>query len=514
MRSVQSRSSAFLSNTIWSFLLQVANIVVAFVVPHALIVAFGSEINGLISSLTQFVSYISLVEAGISGAAVFALYEPLAKGDKHQVDVIVTAAKRFYYRSGGMFTCLMLGLAVVYPLMVSIDGLSNGEIFVITLSLGATGFLDFFTLAKYRVLLTASQRNWVIQIASIIYKVLYVVVIYGTIAVGMPIAIVYVAAVAPILIRSMILVIYTRKAFPNVDYSASDKGYQLEQRWDALVVQVLGAVQTGAPTLIATFVLRNLDLVSVFSVYLLVANGVQNLCSAISNGTQASFGDVIARNDIVTLQKVYNEMGVLTGIVSSVASGTGMVMILSFVGLYTKGVTDANYYQPIVGLLLMVNVFLFNLKACEGLLVIAAGKYRESRPYVSAQAAILLTASTMGCVWLGMEGIAIGCCLSNVYAAVYLNFFVPNRITHSKKLLTTKRYLVSIICIVPSVLLAAVNVVTAVSWSSWILKCLLCMTLFSIWSIVVFAIFERVPTRDLFLRAYRLLTRKVTRLER
>ena len=69
-----SRSKSFFGNAFWSFALQMVNILVAFIVPRVVISCYGSDVNGLVTSLTQFVSYISLVEAGISGAAVFALY--------------------------------------------------------------------------------------------------------------------------------------------------------------------------------------------------------------------------------------------------------------------------------------------------------------------------------------------------------------------------------------------------------------------------------------------------------
>lgn len=112
-------------------------------VPHALIDVYGSETNGLITSLTQLVSYIVLVEAGISAAAVFALYKPLSEGDVEGISRIVTAAKRFYYRSGLIFVGLALVLAFVYPRMIDCEGYDHIQVAIIVFALSATGFLDF-----------------------------------------------------------------------------------------------------------------------------------------------------------------------------------------------------------------------------------------------------------------------------------------------------------------------------------------------------------------------------------
>ena len=42
-------------------------------------VAYGSDVNGLVSSITQFLGYIALVEGGVGGVIRAALYKPLAK---------------------------------------------------------------------------------------------------------------------------------------------------------------------------------------------------------------------------------------------------------------------------------------------------------------------------------------------------------------------------------------------------------------------------------------------------
>ena len=44
--------------------------IAGFITPRFMLTAYGSEINGLISSILQFISYFNLVEAGLSSAAV------------------------------------------------------------------------------------------------------------------------------------------------------------------------------------------------------------------------------------------------------------------------------------------------------------------------------------------------------------------------------------------------------------------------------------------------------------
>ena len=52
-------------NMISSLGLQFITILSGFIIPRQILLVFGSDINGLINSLTQFLNYISLVEGGL-----------------------------------------------------------------------------------------------------------------------------------------------------------------------------------------------------------------------------------------------------------------------------------------------------------------------------------------------------------------------------------------------------------------------------------------------------------------
>lgn len=463
------RTKRFFSNAVWSYALQLVTVISGFLVPRAIIGVYGSEVNGLVSSLSQIVSYITLVEAGISAAAVYALYKPLVDEDVTMISRIVTSAKRFYYKAGAIFVVGVALFAVLYPLFVDVSGFTRLQIAVIVIFLGASGFLDFFTLAKYRVLLEATQRNWVIQAASIAYRVLYMGIILVLSAFRVPIEVVYGVAIVPILIRTAILVIYTRKKYPEVNYSSPDGNVDLDQRWDAFYLQVLSTVQSGGPVLIATFLLNDLGTVSVLTVYLYVANALLQICGALGTGTQASFGDVIARGQTETLQRTYKEFQTATYTLNALTSAVCLVLIMPFIALYTHGFIDANYINPLLGFLVIINVFLYHLKTPQGLLVLSAGLYRETRVQTTIQTLILLVGGIVLGYFFGVEGVIMGACLSNVYRDIDLALFIPHRVTHTPVRDTTRRIVLCCLKLVVAVAPFAIFDVSCPSWAAWIL---------------------------------------------
>ena len=51
----------FAKNTFWNLVYQLTAVVAGFLVPRATIGVYGSEVNGLVTSLTQFIGYFALV---------------------------------------------------------------------------------------------------------------------------------------------------------------------------------------------------------------------------------------------------------------------------------------------------------------------------------------------------------------------------------------------------------------------------------------------------------------------
>ena len=74
-----SRTKKFLYNSISTGFFQIVLMISGLITPRIMLKYYGSEINGLISSINQFIVYFNLVEAGLSGAAIYALYKPLDK---------------------------------------------------------------------------------------------------------------------------------------------------------------------------------------------------------------------------------------------------------------------------------------------------------------------------------------------------------------------------------------------------------------------------------------------------
>lgn len=423
-----SRSRTFLINAASASGLQLATIIAGFIVPRILLTTYGSETNGLVTSITQFIAYFNLVEAGLASVAVFSLYGPLAKKNYEGINAILSASRNFYNKSGYLFLLLVLLLALIYPIIISSSSLTTPETMILILIIGAAGVLEFFTMAKYRVLLTADQKFYILSIASISTIFLNTGIIAVLALRGFSIVTVRGVALFSVFFRSLILHYYVRNKYKFANYYAPPNNIALQKRWDAFYLQILGGIHNGAPVIIATL-FTTLKTVSVYSIFSMVMAGVSGILSVTINGLFASFGDVIARREQGVLQTAYEEFEFIYYMIISVAYGCAAVLLMPFIALYTRGVVDANYYLPIVGYLFVINGLAHNIKTPQGLLVISAGLFRETRRQTTTQGLIAVFGGVVFVQFWGLPGILLGSILSNIYRDIDLLFFIPRYVT-------------------------------------------------------------------------------------
>ena len=105
--------------SIWNFisaaLSQVITIAFGIILPRLYMVNFGSEGNGLLTSLTQLLVYLNLFEAGVGAATLQALYKPVAQQDWGGISGILSATNRYYKRAGRWYLGALVALSLVYP---------------------------------------------------------------------------------------------------------------------------------------------------------------------------------------------------------------------------------------------------------------------------------------------------------------------------------------------------------------------------------------------------------------
>ena len=102
------RGKRLFYNTISSLVFQVTTIICGFILPRLILNAFGSEVNGLVNSIAQFLGVISFLELGVGAVVQSALYKPLAEKNQEDVSKIISSANKFFTRLGQILLIYVL----------------------------------------------------------------------------------------------------------------------------------------------------------------------------------------------------------------------------------------------------------------------------------------------------------------------------------------------------------------------------------------------------------------------
>ncbi|MCC8050514.1 MAG: hypothetical protein LIP10_07645 [Clostridiales bacterium] len=66
-------------NGFTSLLQQIVSLISGLILPRLILETYGSSANGTVSSITQFISIMSLIQGGVTSCSRVAFYEPVSK---------------------------------------------------------------------------------------------------------------------------------------------------------------------------------------------------------------------------------------------------------------------------------------------------------------------------------------------------------------------------------------------------------------------------------------------------
>lgn len=399
------RSKSAIKNIISSVFQQIISFVCGLIVPRSIIGTFGSSVNGLISSITQFLSYISLLEAGIGPVIKAALYKPIAKKDKHEIEKILKSSQRFFRVISGIFIIYLIILCFVYPLIVA-DQFDYWFTVSLIVIISISTFAEYFFGMVYKLYLQSEQKTYitsVLQSGTIILNAILTIVL---IKLNANIQMVKLVSAFVFVLRPIIQNIYVKKKY-NIDFKEVKEKYNLKQKWDGLAQHIAAVVHSSTDIAVLT-IFTNTAEVSVYTVYLFVVNGIKNTVQAFTGGVDASFGDMIVKGEKDNLNKSFRTYEMFYYTLITIVYIVTMIMILPFISVYTKGITDINYYRPAFAILIIVAELFWSIRLPYSSITLAAGHFKETRKGAWIEAFLNLFLSIILVFKFGMIGVAIG----------------------------------------------------------------------------------------------------------
>ena len=412
-------------NVITALISQVVTTACGVVIPHVMISAFGSVIYGLTTSIAQFLSYITLLEGGITSVARAELYGALTAQNDWEISKVYHAIKRFFAMVGVAFLAYTLIISLAYYDMAQVTNVGRTYVFFLVWIISAG------TLAKYLgglsnlTLIVADQKQYIMNAIVTVVTVANAILVVILARSQCDVLVVKIGSSLVFVAQPICYGIYVKRHY-NLQTVGKNRS-KLQQKWTGMAQHAAYFIHRNVDVVVLTL-FANLRYVAVYSVYRLVISSIRNITASFSSGMEAACGEMIAKKEQTLLQRLFFKYKHILSFMSIVLFGTTAMLIVPFVRLYTQGVTDADYIQPVFAMVLLfaeaIDCF---MQPCWSLPV-SANKIKQTRWGSYGEAIINVTLSLILVWWNPLVGIALATLIATVFKAAFYMVYAGKKI--------------------------------------------------------------------------------------
>ena len=420
--------SRVVKNVFFGFGSKLLSLALGLIVPRLFIISFGSEINGVISTITQIYTYLALLEAGIGNSAVNALYEPLSSKNYDDVNKVLTQARRYYRKVAVIYAIAVIIFATTFPILANSE-VSYNTILLVILFQGIANCTTYYFVAVYDQLLMADGKRYVTEntvfVVHIVTTIIRILLIYW----GFDVLVVQGVYSLLSIARVPFTIYYCNRKYKFLDFQKKSNQNYLHER-KAFVVHELSSTIFSNTDIVIISTFCSFALASVYTVYNLVFSALNSIVNMANTGLGFILGENV-HGDRDKLVRIYDIYSLLYSVVIYSCMTVAMIMIVPFIKLYTNGVSDVNYILPFLPELFTIIALLSGIRAVAARLITVSGHAGKTQNRSILEMVINLSASLILVNICGLYGVLIGTVIALIYRAndiiIYANKVILNR---------------------------------------------------------------------------------------
>lgn len=487
-------------NTLSALIYQVTAVLCGFVLPRAILTCYGSVVNGLVNSITQFIQMIAFLELGVGAVIQSALYKPLADRDQQKISEVVSSGHNFFRKLAGILVAYIAVLLVVFPTVVD---KTFGFVYDATLilSMSVSSFAQYYFGIVDGLLLKSDQKGYIVSVIDTVTLIVNTLLCYFLVYSGFSIQIVKLTTAGIFLLRPILVRMYIRHNY-RIDRKCKYTTDPIDQKWNG-VAQHISAIVLDVTGTVVLSLFSTMSNVSIYSVYLMVVSSIKNLILSCFGGISPLLGELWAKQEREELNRYFAfTEWIIHGLVLFVW-GCTCKLIIPFVLVYTANVTDVNYNVPVFAVLICLGNALYCFRLPFNTMILAAGHYRDTQPIYIIGAIMNLAITVVAVKCWGLVGVAIGTIAAMTYQVIHMGYYVIRRLQVHSFRASAKQLAVDGITIILFLCLSALIRATSISWIGWIVLAVQHAVVIAICILVINFLFYRQESMQIVHKVFR-----------
>lgn len=410
------------------------------ILPRLILVNLGSEANGLLGSVRHILVYVALLEAGVGVAAKQALFGPVAVQNRAAVSGIMAATDRFFKRAGLLYFVVVLVLALLLPFAINTN-LPVATIALVVLFSGLPGAVNFYFQGKFIILLQAEGKRYFLTNLTTLTLVMTNLTKILLLKNGYDVVALQLMFLLFSLLQAAVIMLYMKKKYHWLDLKVKPDYGAIAQSKNALIHQISALVFNNTDLLILTFFL-GLKAVSVYTLYAMLFGVVATFIHNFS-GVNFILGQAY-HTDKARFLKLHDAYELFNMTLTFSLFCVTHLFILPFMKLYTSGVTDINYINPMLPVLFVATYLLSNGRSSSLQVTSFAQHFKQTQWRSLFEAVINLSVSLILVNRLGIYGVFIGTIAALLYRTNDLIIYANKKLLNRSPWVTYRRWLLNL----------------------------------------------------------------------
>lgn len=424
-------------NTLTAVLHMVINQLISLTVSIKVLEVYGADYHGLNSVLSNIMTWILMIEGGLTTASTVAMYKPYMSKDYDRCNRILSASRIKYYQIGGVIFLVGVAVAALYPFIVKTP-VPYWDIFLMFFIMTcSTSFGVFFT-RKYAIMYTVTQNEFINQLVTILISILGNAVIYFMACKAANYLWIRTIYLIVTVVTGLTLCLIIKRKYRFLNYRAEPEMDAIKGTRDVVVQKLTSVIRTSVPSLYISTAIGT-TAASIYSVNLYGYNFIRTVVTNVLTATQSGIGQIVAERDSAEVYKVYRVFEYISTTVLLWLMTTAVMVTIPFINYYTRNVPDIEYINYFLWLIIPINVTIQLLHIPSGVIINMNARFKEDRNFQIISIAVMLAVMFVGGKLAGLEGIMVGVFAGSVTLAVqevwftrrhifrmgYLEFFRP-----------------------------------------------------------------------------------------
>ena len=427
-------------NLISGVVYQVVLIALSFLLPRLYLENFGSEVNGVLSTIKQIFTYMCLLEAGVGLATTQALYKPVAQKDFGSASAVLSATNKYYIKTGVVYTIIVLLIAVLYAYVIP-TSINSHVLFLLVILNALPSLFSFFIQAKYRILMEVDGRKYVITNSETILQLL---VNAGKILVLLltdSLVLIQLVYCVLAIVQLGYLYIYAKRRYKWLNLKTRPDYNAISQKKSVLVHQLSGMVFNNTDIILLS-ILCDFKVVSVYTIYNIFFSQMQSFITSIVSGFSFALGQMF-QVDREKFNKVYNLYESAYIMATFIIYTLMAVFLLPLIQIYTGGINDANYTNVYLVFLFVLMNLLANGKLPVNHVLEYSGKFEETRSHAITEMVINIVVSVVCIIKWGICGAIFGTITALLYRSIVMIYYSNKKVLGRSMFSTYKLWLIN-----------------------------------------------------------------------